>query len=1005
MVHAPERRGLVSSGVLVGLLGNLMLTGDDGTMPVVSAPKERAVLSLLGLRAGTYVRLSDFYAAVWGDNPPVTAQSSVRTYVSNLRNRLGKDLIETVDNTSYRLRVSPDDVDITRFERLVRAADEAVGEDDPHRVLAHCAEAAALWRGDPLPDLADHALGMAEAARLTEMHRSMEERGFDARLATGDLDALIGDLETAIGREPLRERRWELLMLALYRSGRQGEALRAFRRLQSVLRDELGIEPGPRAQDLESAILDQDPALSPPAQSQVAAMAPEPRLPSGNVTFLVAELQEPDQAAPLSESDRATAMEWQRRILRSTVSAHRGVDFGADTGIPFVVFGDAGEAVSACLEIQTELAAEVASHGAGLPVRMGLHTGLARPNLEGAYPSQVIQEAARISGAAHGGQVLLSAETARIVRNDLPAGSSLADRGSFLLSGSDEPERIFQLVHPSLESTFPPLLASPAHSHNLPDIRMPFIGRDADIKAVEDLVATEGVVTVVGPGGSGKTRLAVEVGARLAGSFEDGVRLCDLSPLRDPNLVTAAVCGAVGITDPKSADPRAALIDNLRGRGVLLILDNCEHVTTAAATLAETLLAAVPQLKVLATSRQALGLGRERVWRLGPLAVPAPGDGAEAVAGCESAALFQNRARLVQPSFEVTERNAPAVAAICRQVEGLPLAIELAAAQVASLDPAAIAERLRHRRADPGTRSPQPAERHRTLEATVDWSYQLLEPEARRLLRYLSVFANGFTVDAVESISDAADAIDRLAGLVDSSLVVWDFDADRYRLLEPIRAFCRDRLVEAGEEDAASARHLSWCAGVAGSLRADSSAGDAYELFNRELDNFRAALRWATDHATVDGDRLADAVRRPPDPNPPERAAEQASEWEVSIAADRAYFDRLDVEGVEFPDSSVERRFALTGSEVVIGRTSRKRGTRADIDLSYEPLDPGVSHEQAILFRQADGAWSVLDPGSMNGIFLNDTTDTLPLNRATRLQEGDRLHVGAWTTITLHRRC
>lgn len=990
----------------VGLLGQLEVVGDDGSpLRLPAARKERAVLSLLALRADKVVRLTEMYAYVWGDDPPRTAYDTVKGYISTVRKTLPRDAIETVPG-GYRMKVAADDVDVNRFEQLLGSAGRTMEEGDLRRALDGLKEACALWRGEPLPDLSDQPLGMADAVRFTQMHLTTEERIFEIRLALGDHDALVGDLEAAVAREPLRERRWGQLMLALYRSGRQADALRAFQRLREVLTDELGVEPMAEVRELELAILRQDPQLGFAEAPRATAVVPEPRLPSGNVTFLAAEPEESDELSRSPHGARRAAVDGGRRVLRGAVLAHGGVEVGADaTATSFVVFSDAGEAVAACLEAQRRLVCDREAEGAWLGFRMGLHTGLARPSGEGAYGPEAMQEATRICSAAHGGQILLSAETARIVRRDLPDGGSLAARGEFLLSGSEEPEKIFQLVHPDLGSSFPPLHASPAQSHNLPDIRTSFVGRDADLKSIEALVHDHRLVSVVGTGGSGKTRLAIEAAARLAGSFEDGVLLCDLSPIRDGALVPSAMAAALGRRDAVEADPLAAVADTLRGRRVLLVVDNCEHVAASTGTALMSLMPALPDLRVLVTSRRPLGLAGEQVSRLSSLAVPPMDATPEDIAATESVILFESRARVVRPEFRVGERNAVAVATICRQVEGLPLAIELAAAQIGALDPGAISERLRHRNSVLAARFPPVYERHRTLEATVDWSYRLLDPECQHLLRMLSVFANGFTIDAVEVMSDAPDPIDLLTQLVDNSLVVWDPDADRYRLLEPIRTFCQARLEDAGEADLAGARHLSWCAGLANKLRSGSAPADAYELFSRELDNLRVALSWASSHATVDWAALAEAVGAPDPERPAGTRAESAEVvWEAIVSADRAYFGRVDAEDAEFPDSAPERTIPLGGEMVTIGRSSAARGVRPDIDLSSAPSDKWVSREHALLVRQPGGGWAVVDLDSANGTYLNDSAETLPPNRITPLKDGDRLYVGAWTAITLHRR-
>ncbi len=1007
--------------MLAGLLGAFRWLGDEGGELQIPARKERALLAFLALRAGSVVSAAELTRALWGDEPPRSATKTLQTYVSALRRVLPPRTIETSPG-GYRLAVSPDDVDAHRFEQLLRAATDAAEAGDMRRAADDTGAALALWRGNPLPDLADQPIGMAEAARLAEMHRTAEERNFAARLALGEHAELIGDLETAVAAEPLRERRWEQLMVALYRCGRQSEALRAYQRLRSVLGEELGLEPGEEARALEAAILAHTPDIGPPlvvaaagavgpdavGPDRVGPARAEPvlnvrtrtPLPSGNVTFLFTDIEGSTAMFHRLGPGYEAVLETHRRLLRAVIAAHDGVEVNTDGDGMSAAFADAGQAIGACLDGQRQLAAEPWPEGGEVRVRMGLHTGVARPTPEGDYVAVAMHEAARISAAAHGGQILLSSDTARMVRPVLPPEAALVDRGPFLLSGFDEPERIYQLGHPALRSGFPPLRASPAQSHNLPNLRMPFVGREADLEAVGRMLSEARLITVVGPGGAGKTRLAVEAAARLAARFPGGVHLCDLSTQTDPGLVEVAIGEAFGIRDSVSDDRMEEVAKLIEERAALLVLDSCEHLIAGVAAAVDALLALSPALRVLATSREPLGVDGEHLWRLGSLEVPEEGADLEAIKRSEAPVLFEGRARLVQPAFAITATNAGAVADICRQLDGLPLALELAAAQAGSLSPAAIAERLTdslHLLAGGADRR---SSRHRTLDSTVDWSYRLLDEDARRLMRHLAVFANGFTIEAARSVSDADDPVAVLAGLVDKSLVIWDPDAARYRMLEPIRAFARARLEEAGEADAASARHLAWCASLADSLRNDSRGQrqEAYDLFGRELDNFRVALVWAASHSSPDGTRLAGAVEA-------EGAAPPVSLaiWELVARADRDYFERVEADDVDFPVAASERLFQLEGDRATIGRRSLSRGIRPDVDLSAAPTDTGISHQHAILVNR-DGVWAIIDPGATNGVYLNDSPDPLPRHQPIPLGEDDQIHIGAWTTLLLRRR-
>jgi predicted ATPase/DNA-binding SARP family transcriptional activator len=982
--------------MIVGLLGPLTWVGDDGAEIRIPARKERAVLAFLALRAGSAVSTGQLEAALWGDEPPKTARETLKTYVFHLRRLGGSGVIET-EPGGYRLAASPQDVDVTRFERLLQSGIEALDAQDLQGAAALTTDALSLWRGDPLPDLADHPIGMAEAARLWDWRRAGQERNFAVRLALGQHAELVGEVEAAIAAEPLRERLWQQLMLALYRSGRQAEALRAYQRLRLVLNEELGIEPNEEIKALEAAILNHDPDvnLAPARITPAPAPLGEP-LPRGNVTFL------------FMEPAYGQVLEAQRRVLGSVIAAFGGREVSTEGDGLFAVFADAGLAIGACLDAQRALTAQEWPDGVEVRVRMGLNTGIARPTEEGDYHAVAVQQAARVCAAAHGGQVLMSADTARMVRHFLPAESTLVDRGTFMLNGFDEPERIFQLTHPTLRSVFPPLRASPAQSHNLPDLRSSFVGRKADIDGIEHMLEECRLVTLVGPGGAGKTRLAVELGAQLAERYEGGVHLCDLSPQSDPGLVPAALAEALGARDTSGPDPLAEVAELFAGRAALLLLDSCEHLVDGVAAAVVRLLGDAPHLRVLATSREPLAVRGEHLWRLGPLDVPEGADDLEQVRASDAVALFEGRARLAQPAFGVTDSNAAAVADICQQLEGLPLAIELVAAQVASLPPSAIADGLRERPEileagfDRGVegRVDGRIDRHRNLEATVDWSYRLLDGDSRRLLRLLSVFANGFTIEAARAIADSADILAVLTRLVTKSLVVWDPDASRYRILESIRTFARLRLEEAGEADTAGARHLAWCATLAGDLKSHLRTGgkhEAYDVFDRELDNLRVALDWATRHSLAEKNSLAGAVQA-------DAESRNEPDWWVVAVPDHDYYEQVETDdGITFPLVPIPRRFRLEKDRITIGRRSVQRGVVPDIDLSAPPIDSGVSHTHALLNRQVDGTWAIVDPGSTNRTYLNDVTDPLPYNQAIRVGEHDRIHIGAWTTLTLER--
>ncbi len=838
----------------MGVLGPLRVVGDDGVEVVVGAAKERAVLELLGVRAPGVVTMGELVAALWGESPPRSATKTLQNYVASLRRLLPARVIETVPG-GYRLNVEADQVDAACFAGLVERGRRALEQNDTGRAVEELEAALALWRGEPLVDLADQPTGMAEASRLRELRRAGQELLVDARLAAGEHRSLIGDLEAAVAAEPLRERRWAQLMLALYRSGRQADALRAYQRLRTMLGDELGIEPSTELRDLEAGILDQDRALLASAETTAPMVGPAgtsgPGLPSGNVTFVFTEVEGSTGLFRRLGERYPPLLKEHRRLIRAAVADHGGSEVDTRGDGLFLAFGDAAEAVAACVDAQRALVAYPWPAEGPLRVRMGVHTGLAVPTAEGDYTAVAVHLAARLAAAGHGGQILMSAQTAALLRHLLPA-PSLVHRGLFLLPGFDEAEPIFQLAHPDLPSSFPPLLASPAIAHNLPDVRTSFIGRDNDLKLVHGLLRTGRMVTLVGPGGAGKTRLAVEAARRLLDEFPDGAWLAELAVLRDPAQVPTAVAKAMGHHDPLAETGGPVLVRDRLGAAIghqqlLLVLDNCEHVVEAAAELVAGLLGTCPGLVVLATSRQSLGVAGERLVEVGSLDLPTD-DTAVDVAVSAAGALFVERAQAVYPRFELDPPTAAGVAEVCRRIEGLPLAIELAAARARLLSPAQIAERLEETLALPAGGHGR-EERHHTMRAALAWSYDLLSEAEQELFRRLAVFRTSFILEAAAAVAPAssADIVSVLGGLVDKSLVaVVDGPAGqrRYRLPEPVRQFAAELLQASGERDDAARRHrdhlLSRLPGPRGSPDPSAYAGLA-----AELDNVRAAVEHA----------------------------------------------------------------------------------------------------------------------------------------------------------------
>ncbi len=549
------------------------------------------------------------------------------------------------------------------------------------------------------------------------------------------------------------------------------------------------------------------------------------------------------------------------RVLRDEISAHDGTVV-KDTGDGvFAVFPTAHAAVAGAVSAQRALVATPPMAGSRpLRVRMGLHTGGAMHEA-GDYHGTAVNRCERLMSVGHGGQVLVSEVTHALTCDDPPPDVSFVALGEHRLKDLSRSELVYQVVHPDLPTEFPPLRSLAAYGHNLPAELSSFIGRVDELRAVDAALARSRLVTLTGAGGSGKTRLALQVAADRLERHPDGVWLVDLAGLSDPELVPQTTLTALRAPERPERSVYEALADHLTSRDLLIVLDNCEHLIRAAAELADRVLRVAPQVRLLATSREPLNVPGEVTWRVPSLSLPPtaePGD--VAGEGSEAVALFVERARAADPAFELTADNLPLVAAICRRLDGLPLALELAAARVRVISVEDIAARIHDRFAllTGGSRTALP--RQRTLEATVAWSYGLLDDDERRLFARLSLFAGTFTLDAAEEVCsgyglERGRIVDLLTALVDESLVaVHRIEAaTRYRLLETLRDYARKRLAESPDRAAIREAHRRWAidyAETAGKqLNGPQQAKRRRDVI-ATVDDLRAAIEQASD----DGD-------------------------------------------------------------------------------------------------------------------------------------------------------
>ena len=572
-----------------------------------------------------------------------------------------------------------------------------------------------------------------------------------------------------------------------------------------------------------------------------------PDLPTGTVTFLFTDIEGSTQLLQELGADRyRDALESHRQILRDVVARHGGYEVDTQGDAFFVAFRRAQDAVSAAVEAQRTFAGHAWPDGRELRVRMGIHTCEATASSEG-YVGVGVHRGARICAAGHGGQVLLSHTTCDLIEEE-DTGFGLLDLGEHRLKDLSEPHRLFQLLHEALPRDFPPLRTLENRLSNLPIQVTRLVGREREITEITELLGDGvGLLTLTGPGGTGKTRLAIEASTRLLPRFGDGAWLAELAPVTLEEAVPHVIADVIGAVQQPGKSITESVVDSLRHRSVLLILDNCEHVLDVAADLASAVTTRCPAVRILATSRESLAIPGERVLRL------------KSLNDTEGAELFRDRARAAGSESEM---DPEVLARLSARLDGIALAIELAAARCASLSPEEIEKRLDDRfRLLRGSRRGR-VERHQTLRNAVAWSYDLLEELEQRVFDRLSAFAGGFTLEAAKEVAggddvDALDVEDAVAALVDRSMVLASDteDGTRYRLLETLRQFGEEQLIASGEGGRVQERHVQWFA----SFMRDAWTGfwspdDApwIRAIGHEFENLRSAVHAAIDNEDPD---------------------------------------------------------------------------------------------------------------------------------------------------------
>jgi predicted ATPase/class 3 adenylate cyclase/Tfp pilus assembly protein PilF len=865
-------------------------------LPRLRSRKGHWLLALLTLRRGAPLERSWLAGTLWPDSSERQALVSLRSSLVDLRRALGPEAgrLHSPTPQTLSLDLSGAEVDVLAFDAAIAQGEAPALE-----------RALALYRG-PLLEGCLEEWSLPERQTRTQAYLQALETLAMGAMSGGDPSAAEPYLRLAVAVDPLRESAQRALMQALAAGGNTAAATQLYRELRERLHRELNAEP-----DSETMALFQQlraaarrpglrPELAAPHSPLTAraghalAASDEPQAvigpaasadqrassgPSGTVTFLLTDIEGSTRLWLQHPDAMRHALARHDTLLTACIEGHGGKLLKqrgeGDSG--FAVFARATDAVAAALELQRALAREAWPTETPLQVRVALHTGEAELQ-EGDYYGPAVNQCARLRAVGHGGQTLLSQTTAALAREELPAGVSLRDLGAHRLKDLQRAEPIFQLVHPELPAEFPPLRSLEAFAHNLPVQLTRFIGRERESAEVKRLLSTAYLLTLTGAGGCGKTRLALQVAADLTGEHGNGVWLVELASLSDPALVAQTVASTLGVREELGRLLIETLADSLRPRSLLLVLDNCEHLLSACAQLADRLLRACPNLRILATSREALGLLGEQTYRVPSLSLPDPSQlpSLERLQEYEAVQLFADRAALTQPAFAVTPANARALVQVCQRLDGIPLAIELAAARVKALPVEKIAERLddMFRLLTGGSRTALP--RQQTLRAAIDWSYHLLSEPEQRLLRRLSVFAGGWTLEVAEAVCAGAgieeeDVLDLLTALVEKSLVQYEAPATgdsgcgeaRYRLLETVRQYSRDRLLQAGEAEVVRGGHLEFFLGLA--ERAEPELYGAYqgewlERLELEHDNLRAALEWGWGSEPASALRLAGAL-------------------------------------------------------------------------------------------------------------------------------------------------
>lgn len=842
----------------VDVLGPVRAEIDIDDQRIDATPKtgrEQMALAALALAAPSAMTVEGLAEVLYGNDEVADPRNAVQAAISRIRKALGPAAacVETTP-TGYRLAKTVVDVALMQAKR---------DQGDTVGALAY-------WRGPTLAGLTGSDRIDNERTRLDEVRSTLSEQTLQTQL-DADPAAAIADLEAAVREQPLREHRWELLMLGLYRSGRQSDALRAFRRARQHLSDELGLEPGPALVEMEALILAHDPSLD------HTSIHTGNSLPTGTVTVLLCDVEGSVRQWESRPAETALLIEEMHELWTSVVEEAGGVVVKSTGDGVLALFSTASDAIRAAGDGQRRQVE------ASLRLRVALHTGEV-VNTGDDVRGPTVNRTARLLELAHGNQVLVSGTTAQVAgRTVVHQGGELELRslGDHWLRDVDDAIEVLQLVGDGLPSAFPAMRS--AGPSQLPRPRNALLGRGLERDRLIDLVSNHSLVTLLGTGGIGKTSLAVSVGWTMAETR--AVSFVDLASLQDPAQVAGRVAETFVGPDPGSSrSPQQRITDRLGANPDLLIIDNAEHLLDAVAALVDEVLHAELKGTILVTSRHPLSVDEEHIFTLPPLALPDADDDLSETAHNPAVRLFTERMRATSSSAHLPDGLLPVVAHICRRLDGIPLAIELAAGRTALLPVQDIAARLddqlRLLRQVPATRQA----RHASLEAVARWSLDQLAPETRALFANLSVMAGAFDVAAVEAVAshaqlDADAALDGVSELLAASLLATEADVGRVRMLEPIRQLALAELRATGHEATARWAHADWITdrAVEAHRMQDERRVPLFRSFDDDADHLISALRWSSE-------QLVKNPEHPAEPLIAERRARRASELALASA-------------------------------------------------------------------------------------------------------------------------